>query len=396
MSMRRPRLSIDNPFAFPILSTAAGLVGFIAYTVLSEACEDAWFPVGFVLSLAAIIALMVHWAGMLERVDFRMDAFPTPILVVMIGLKALVAARLLAAGASEIPDARFEAFGSASFIALNSILDVLFFPLVYVSTRNRTLRLAVLIVYVVAACVTIYIASSKSSLIVVATKLLFLWFLLRKERGLDSRWHLFGRWTLLAAAALAGAQILITSVLYGTTPLETTTTAVVRAGRSFDGAIFSCLVQPGHAAPNSFFVYSLLPLLKRLDASYYDIEYYNVPQWLLGEVFDISPEGRFVFPNDNLFVATYFSLPTFVAPVVLVAILFAMHLVVKNRIRRWKRTGRADPLDVALVVSMALAYLSTQEFVPLVVAIVLLKACRALISTRRHRTPSSPSKPQIV
>lgn len=396
MTMRRPRLSIDNPFAFPILSTAAGLVGFIAYTLLSDACEDLWFPIEFVLSLAAMILLMIHWAGMLERIEFRMESLPGAILVSMIGLKALVAVRLLAADASEIPDARFDAFGSASFIALNSILDVLFFPLAYVSTKNRTLRLAVLIVYLVAACITIYIASSKSSLIVVATKLLFLLFLRRKERGLNSKWHLFGRWTLIATAILASAQILITSAIYGTTPSETATTAAVRAGRSFDGAIFSCLVQPGHTAPNSFFTYSLLPLLKRLDASYYDIEYYNVPQWLLGEVLDISPEGRFVFPNDNLFVATYFSLPTFVAPVVFIAILLSMHLVVRNRINRWKRSGRADPLDVALVVSMTLAYFSTQEFVPLVVAIVLLKLCRAIISPRRRRGPLSPSKPQIV
>ena len=396
MTMRRPRLSIDNPFAFPIIITAAGLVGFIAYALLSDACEDAWFPAGFVLSLVAIIALMVHWGRMLERIDFRIDSLPIAILGAMIGMKALVAVRLLAAGASEIPDARFDAYGSASFIALNSILDVLFFPLAYVSAKNRTLRWAVLIVYVAAACVTIFIASSKSSLIGIATKLLFLMFLRRKERGLDVKWLLFGRWTLIAAASLAGAQILITSALYGTPPLETTTTAVVRAGRNFDGAIFSCLVQPGHAAPNSFFVYSLLPLLKRLDASYYDIEYYNVPQWLLGELFDISPEGRFVFPNDNLFVATYFSLPAFASPVILLAILFAMHLVVKNRIRRWKRSGRADPLDIALVVSMPSAYLSTQEFVPLVVAILLLKLCRAMISAFRRRFLLSPSKPQIV
>ncbi len=134
---RKIKISLDNPYSPALLFTGVGCVGFGVYGIFSEvACNDIFFGIGFFLSLIVMLALLFHWASMLEQTEFKLRKIPSILLYGLVFFKLYVAFTLLSYGQGSGADFRFDAYGTSSLIILDGAANLFFFPVGYFCTSN--------------------------------------------------------------------------------------------------------------------------------------------------------------------------------------------------------------------------------------------------------------------
>ena len=136
--------------------------------------------------------------------------------------------------------------------------------------------------------------------------MLLFFFIKYKQQGLSFPVRFLSIKCAVFFVVLLVGQVALLSMIYGQSVSSTLITMAGRAAQNFDIAIYGCMVSADRVSPENILTYTFLPILKRIDASFFDLDFYNIPQWLLFEALGIPREGRFGYPNDNLFVGLYF------------------------------------------------------------------------------------------
>lgn len=359
------RISLGNPLTVPLLFISIGAISFVFYrTVISnEACKIGSLEYLFSLSTLIAWTYVVRWARKLERLRCVVISPVSPALAVaFIFIKIYIIGLLLQYGAVSQADARFQAYGSSVLISLSSSLGALFFPIAFFATRSRALRTSVFLTFVASSLAELIFAPSKSLLFSIIFSIMSYFFLKRKINGKDFSIKLISPRSLVAIVVVFFGQILALKLVYSESVSDWLLVILRRVYFNFDSAIYACRVPPGAFAPNNFFVYTALPVLKRLDASYYQLEFFNVSQWLLYEVFDISRTGRFGYPNDNLFIGLFFGGFGIFSIFVLTIMFFFADIIFSRTLVLAKRSGRISAFRLAVLMNFPLLYQSAQDF----------------------------------
>lgn len=359
------RISLANPLTVPLLLITTGAFSFIIYQnfVSEEPCEVPALTALF--SFAAIVAslFVVRWAKKLEQLRFVTISPISPLLVLLFILfKVYVILLLLRHGGTQEVDARFDAYGSSVIVMFATALGPLFFPISFFATRIKMLRLAVFLIFLASALSTLVLAPSKSLVISTFFSILSYFFFKRKISGMDFSINLMSFWSFLIIGFLAIMQILMLVFIFSSSLSDWAAVFLNRIYFNFDSAIYACRVGAGAHAPNNFFVYTILPILKRLDPSYYDLDFYNVSQWLLYEAFGITRFGRMGYPNDNLFIGLFFGGFEYFSIFVFLIIFLLSDLFFSRSIAHSIRSGRISPLRLAVLLYFPLIFQSAQEF----------------------------------
>lgn len=372
----RPRanITLGNPFLIPLLLISIGGFGFMfTNLIFGTTCQDNFFFIGFLFSLIFAFFITYKWAIIFERIDrFYVQPLPTSIITALIILQIYIAFTLIDYGAVDQPDARLSAYGSSSIIMINTALSTIFFPIAYFAAKTQLIRRSVMLTFVFSTLVMLLGAPSKSALIGVFFTALLFFFIKYKQQGLSFPVRFLSIKSAVFFVVLLVGQVALLSMIYGQSVSSTLITMAGRAAQNFDIAIYGCMVSADRVSPENFLTYTFLPILKRIDESFFDLDFYNIPQWLLFEALGIPREGRFGYPNDNLFVGLYFGGFGIYAILMFVAILLGAHLYVSKKARSARRAMRFNPLILALIIKIPLLFLSTQEFIGVFVIYTLI------------------------
>ena len=376
------KITLDNPYALSLLFITGGALGFFIYLwLLAGICYDNYFALTFISATIFTIFILVYWGSILENAKFEIQKFPVSFVIVIAVIKLYISFQVIQSGQVDDPDLRLQAYGNSTLIMLSGAAGILFFPIGYFASSSKFVKMVVLTTFIFTTLVGLLMGPSKSAIFSIGFTVLLFFFLKRKKTGEKFPFPLIGKFSLLLLSMLLIFQIALGVIFFGSSPLEFMALLVNRAMQNFDGAIYGCMLENNERAPNSFLTYSFLPVLKRLDQSFYALDYYNVPQWLLYEVFGISREGRFGYPNDNLYTALYFSGFKYFSPVVFLIISFCLQILIKKSATYWRRNGSASPIHLATIFSIPLAFVSFQEFVGLLLFYLIFKLVQILLQT---------------
>ena len=375
------KITLDNPYALSLLLAVGGIIGFTIFElVLVSGCLDQIFAVTFIVATLLVIALLVYWGSLLENTNFQIKKLPALFLIALAVIKFYISFQLIQSGVVDNPDLRLQSFGTSTLIMLSGALGILFFPIGYFASPTPFVKKVVLSTFILTTVIGLLVGASKSAVFSLGFTVLLFIFLKRRQTRENFPFPLIGKFSLLMLSIFLTLQIILGVFFYGNTPSEFIFVLVNRAIQNFDGAIYGCMVENYAQAPNSFFTYTLLPILKRFDPAYYNLDYYNVPQWLLFEVLGISREGRFGYPNDNLFIALYFSGFQYFSLMFFILMAFLINFFIKKCLSYWMQKGFASPIQLAIVLSVPLAFASIQEFVGLLLFFGIFKGVLILIA----------------
>jgi hypothetical protein len=375
------KMTLDNPYALSLVFAVGGIIGFAIFElVLDGVCFDQIFAVTFIVATSLVIAFLVYWGSILEKTNFQIKKLPALFLIALAVIKFYISFQLIQSGAVDNPDLRLQSYGTSTLIMLSGAAGILFFPIGYFASPTPFVKKVVLSTVIITTVIDLSVGPSKSAVFGLGFTVLLFIFLRRKQTGESFPFPLIGKFSLVMLSVLLTLQIILGVFFYGNTPSEFIFILVNRAMYNFDGAIYGCMVENYAQAPNSFFTYTFLPLLKRFDPSYYNLDYYNVPQWLLFEVLGISREGRFGYPNDNLYTALYFGGFQYFSLFFFLMLLTSVHFFIKKSALNWKQTNTASPIQLAIVFSIPLMFSSIQEFIGLLLFYLIFKIFQVLIT----------------
>jgi hypothetical protein len=373
--IRRVQISLANPFVVPLAFISLGGLGLIGYLFIYEqSCENNSFLIGFLLSVAFISVLVWRWAKMLESVNhFTVSKIPTPLVLLLGSLNIYIALTLVIYPDAIEVDSRLDAYGSSVMIMFNTVVSALFFPICFFASKTKALSKFVFLVFVSTTAVTLFVNPSKSAIIGLFFTILFYYFIHHKSEGRHFQVSLTSIKSMFLILAAAVGQLALLVVVYGNDFMFQLGLVLYRIANNFDAAIYGCMIRDGINSPENFLTYSFLPLIKRIDSSFYSLDFFNVPQWLIYEALGISREGRTGFPNDNLFVGLYFGGFGLWSALVFISIIYFAHFFFSKKITEIQRTHAVDPLILVLLVKLPMLYQSTQEFIGLLLIITLLR-----------------------
>jgi len=381
---QRASISLANPFVLPLLFISIGGIAFAILQIFILApCVNSLLPLTFFFSTVLMTILIAIWAKRLEEIHY-LNIKPLPSLLIwfLIAIEMYIALTLISHGIVEEPDARLAAHGSSTLIAFSTALNKLFFPICYFAARTKTVRYGIILTFIFTTTVMLVTSPSKSSVFVVFFTLLLFLFLQYKKNGKSFPFKLFSLKSALVIISLLAAQFVLLAAVFGQSLGEIFAVIIHRIGQNFDSAILGCMVPRDTFSPNHFFTYTTLSLLKRIDSSFFDLDFFNVSQWLVYEVLNISREGRYGFPNDNLFIGLFFGGFGVFTPFVFIIIIGLAHFTIIGFIRTIKRTGAVDPIFLALLFQAPILYQSTQDFFGVILILSLFKMIAILLGPK--------------
>lgn len=366
---RRKPISLSNPFVNTLGLISIGGIGLIGYQfAYGLSCVDTFFYIGFIISVVTMTTIVARWAKMFEAIEsFTVSKMPTSIILVLASLNIYIAFSLINYDEVFKVDSRLDAYGSSVMIMTSTVVNAIFFPFCFFAAKFVTLSRFVLLIFILTTGITLFVAPSKSAIFGLFFTILLYYFIDYKQSGRRFPVSLVSIKSLFFFASVVAIQLALMVIVYGDDFIFQIGVILYRIANNFDAAIYGCMIQEGRFSPNSFFTYTILPVLKRIDGNLYNLDFFNVPQWLIYEALSISRYGRTGFPNDNLFVGLYFGGFGVFSVFVFALIVFVADYLFVLRLEKIKRTRIVNPITLALLVKLPLLYQSTQEFFGLIV-----------------------------
>ena len=286
------KVSLDNPLYLGIVWLVTGTFAYVALKISMDRINA--FDVVFVATNVLLAYFFVQFATELEKTEIRIKFLNPLFAIFIIALKTYLLFLTIKAGAASGFDDRLALRGSSFVNGLDMAFSALLFPLLPIFLRSHVLRLCSVGLWLTSLVIALTLAPSKSSLLSVAFSILWYRFLLRKT-GRRPYKAIKGRAQILPLSLIVILTIFFVSAVSGSNGLLM---IIYRIAYNFDGAFFYSQLS-GVEPPHNIFYYGMLPILKMMDPSLRDLEFFSIPQWVLYERFEISRYGRFGFPNDN-------------------------------------------------------------------------------------------------
>jgi hypothetical protein len=366
-------ITLANPYSSQFLFIFIGGLSFIFYKfIINDFCENYTFLFLFIFTNFISSFWVYKLALAIEEIKILyikpINAF---LIYLLIFLKLFFSLLLIHNGPIDESDARLSSFGDSSMLMLSSVLNYIFFPLMYFATNRRFTQKIILYVFIFSSIITLIFASSKSLIIGIIFNLLLFYFLYYKSRGQRLTLTLFSFKSLFFIICIFLIQSLTLIFIYSVGFMDLIVTLANRIAFNFDSAIYGCMINQGNYSPNNFFTYTGLSILKRLDSSFYDLDFYNVPQWLLYEAIGVPRDGRQVFPNDNLFVGLYFGGFGSFAMIYFFLLLITFYRL-QNYLVRNSEKSAINFFILVFIFNLPLLYQSSQDFVGLIIILLIL------------------------
>ena len=377
----KTEISINNPFAPSIIFNFFGLIGFVFYLIfINSDCNDYYFLSFFTFSIIATIIPTIFFANKLQQCkNIKFTTIPTWFIYISSFIKIFIAYTIFQNQNIAGLESRFSAYSDPAILVLSGALGYLYFPLFYFCTNSKFLKKIIFSVFIIESLSVLFFASSKSTFLSILFSLLSYSFFKFPRNDNVSKYMLFSMKTFLFMIMALILQLIIISIIYNYSSFELIQITFERIINNFDTAIYGCMISKNASAPNSFFEYAFLSLLKKLDLSYYDIQFYNVPQWLLYETLGIDKEGRLIFPNDNLATGLYFAGGGYFSPAIFACFLFCWFYSSCKFIQKIHHLKPVNPVYFAILFYSPIFFKSTQEFMSMMIFYIiflLLLRCR--------------------
>jgi hypothetical protein len=297
-------ISLDNPLIIKIAFLVFGLFGFIIVQVLLNKFN--LFSFYFVFLSTIELLFFIYIAIQLEKKEFWNilkinSVFATIVLLVKFYLLFL----LLQNGFVNSFDDRLAVYGNSFLIGVSMAVGFVLFPLLPLYASSKIIRHISMYLWIFSTVAGVILAPSKSVIIGIIASLLFYRFLRRKTYKTTN--NIISLFSLKSLALFLFVIIATFLFIYIKVGNEGFNLIIHRVANNFDLAIYASKISPSIYPEHSNLFYAILPILKKFNPDYYNLDYFSIPQWVLYEVLNTSRYSRFGYPNDNLIVGLLLS-----------------------------------------------------------------------------------------
>ena len=301
------KISLDNPLVVKIAFLLFGLIGFIVVQVNLDNFNT--FSLEFAVLSFIELLFFIYIANMLEKKQYwRINSINPIFAYIVIAVKIYLIFLLLKSGFSASFGDRLSIYGNSFLIGVSMAVNFVLFPLLPLFGKTNFIKKLSLYLWIGTTIISTILAPSKSALIGIVASLLFYRFLKRKANISNDR---------IISIISIKSIFLFVGVIIGTVFFviykvgsEGLHVVLYRVAFNFDMAIYASHISQNIYPQHSNLYYAILPLLKKLDPSLYNLTYFSMPQWIIGEYFGYSRYGRYGYPNDNLIVGLLLSYKT--------------------------------------------------------------------------------------
>jgi len=347
------KLSLDNPFVPAILMLFIGLLGFVLIQIETNSLNS--FSILFLILSSALLIFYFKLSAIIDNGrTWNIKSINTPFALVLIITKVYFIFLLISSGGSETFEGRLDVYGNSFLFGINYAFGLFLFPIIPLTAKSIFLRHFSFYVFIFSFVVNLLLAPSKSIFIGLIFSLLSYRFLKRKMGSNLPVINLFSLRSVVIFLAMLVLTLLLLYLKSGNNFLDL---LLYRIMMNFDNAVFASQIPDSKTPEHTILFYAFLPLFKRFNPELYDLEYFNIPQWVLSETLGISRYGRSGFPNDNFIVGAILSYRLF-SVVVFIFVIILVYIFVK----RLNKRRRISPFDIYLLLSIPTFFASTQEF----------------------------------
>jgi hypothetical protein len=302
-----PRISLDNPFLVKIAFLFFGLIGFLVVQIYSHSLNI--FSIKFILLSFVELVFFLYMAYMLEKKqNWRIDSINPIFAYIVIFVKIYLIFLILKSGFATSFDDRLSVYGNSFLLGVSMATDFVLFPLLPLFGKTNFIKKVSFYLWIFATIIGTVLVPSKSAIIGIISNLLFYRFLKRKANISNDR--------AIPLVSLKSIflflSVIVATILFVISKVSNEGLYIVlyRVAYNFDIAIYASHISQNIYPEHSNLYYAILPLLKKIDPSLYNLEYFSIPQWVIGEYFGYSRYGRYGYPNDNLIVGLLLSYKT--------------------------------------------------------------------------------------
>lgn len=301
------KISLDNPLVNNLLMLLVGLIGFLFIQI--ETGNMNTFSILFILLSTFLFVYFLFIANILDS-NFIWEVKPVNSIfcIIVIAIKIFLLLKLLLSMGSSSFDGRLSCYGDSFYLGIDLTISLFLFPIIPLFASSRIIRKLSICIWLISFVSSLVLAPSKGLFIQLFFSLLSYRFLKRKTQGFPGKINLFG----IKSVTLFLTMFLVTLILiYSRVGSEFFNVFIHRVTMNFDIAIYASQINEKVYPEHSNFFYSVLPLLKRIDSTFNELEYYSIPQWVVSEALGISRYGRYGYPNDNFIVGLLLSFKYF-------------------------------------------------------------------------------------
>lgn len=348
------RLSLDNPFFFPILISITGLIGFIYIQISIDNMNK--FSILFILLTVSLVIFYLKLAIMIDKKKkWNVKSVSTPFALTLICSDIYLTFPMLIHGPTSSFEERLEIYGSSFLFGIKWAISSFLFPIIPVFAKSSFIRKFSFYYFILSYTLSAIIAPSKSVFLGLFFNLLVYRFLKRKSNIDIPAIPVYSVFSVITLFSIVIGTLLFLYIKVGDSFLYL---FLYRISMNYDTAIFGSLVQDTKPEHGIIF-YIFLPLLKRFYPELYELEYYNIPQFLLYQVFGIERYGRYAYPNDNFIVGSILSYGYFLGSVLFFISLILFYLFINIFLIKKERIST---FSIYMLLNIPTFFSSAQDF----------------------------------
>ncbi len=350
------RISFDNPLINPIFFIFIGVVAFFIKQQTTGKLN--YFGIQFLILNILLFFVYIKYAILFEKkIKFNINSINPLFSIIIISIKIYTTYLLITSGGSDTFDDRLSVYGNSFLLGLDLSTSIFLFPLIPLFSSSILIRKLSLYIYFISFFTTTFLAPSKSTIIVFVFSLLLFRFLKRKNLSSITKITKINFFSIKSLTILIFIFIGTLYFLYLKLGEDFLMILSDRISMNFDIAIYASEINQSIYPDHSNLFYAILPILSKIDPSLYDLDYYNIPQWVLSESLGISRYGRYGYPNDNLAAGLLISFKEYGIGLYLITLVMCIFLVKKILAR-----NNISTFELYILLSIPLFFASTQDF----------------------------------
>jgi hypothetical protein len=298
---------------------------FISYQVSRGQFNG--FSFAFSVLTIIFIIIMIQASMLLEKDNiWKIKPLSSFFCSAIIALKTYLFILLISSEAANSFDDRLSVYNSSFLLGIDLAISVFIFPLIPLFANKKWIKKISIILWGANSIATLLLAPSKSYTVSIVFSILFYRFLKRKTGGGGRALGLISLKTLFIVSFTVTVFLYFLSFKLGDDYLSVLSHRLVM---NFDIAIYASKIPNDIRPDHGTLFYAILPLLTKINGDFYLLEYYSIPQWVVGMVLNISRYGRYGYPNDNFLVGLLVSYNLLYVLIIYFIYLFLMYRYIK-------------------------------------------------------------------
>lgn len=346
------KISLDNPILVKIAFLLFGLIGFVIVQISTNSLN--LFSLEFVILSFIELIFFIYIAIVLEKkINWKIKKINPFFGLMAIIVKIYLLILLIDHGSVGNFNNRLSVYGNSFLLGVSLVVGFVLFPILPLYGYNNFIKKTSLIIWIIGILISLILAPSKSIIIAIISSLLFYRFLKRKSINMNLK-----PISIFSFKSIAVFIVTVTGTfafIYFKVGSEGISLIIHRIAYNFDMAIYASKLPETLYPEHSNLFYALLPILKKLNSSFYGLKYFSIPQWIIGEYFGYSRYGRFGYPNDNFIVGLLVSYKEYG-----IFLFFVFLYIFYKYVNFFKKLTRIGLINLFLIFSIPTAFSSLQ------------------------------------